>query len=267
MKFARIHCFAVGCLACSSLVSPGMAAETSAADSACHREPAVQRRGLSGFRRARRRGVGTKGLDLAADYIADQFREIGLKTELYDGGPFQKFKMTTGASLGPRNELTLIGPAAEGGETQQTAWKLGQQFNPLASAARASSTCRWCSSATESRPRTRTTTTTPAWTSRARPSSSCATSRSRPIRTAFSMATRTPQYAPFQRKVSNAYEHGAAAVIFVTDDFDIRKTVEAAAQTLANSGRSVGRGERQVQAAEESRSPRPRRSTSSKPRR
>jgi hypothetical protein len=37
------------------------------------------------------RGLGSKGLDLAADYIAGQFREIGLKTNLYDGTPFQKF--------------------------------------------------------------------------------------------------------------------------------------------------------------------------------
>ena len=28
------------------------------------------------------RGVGTKGLDLAADFIAQKFREIGLKTDL-----------------------------------------------------------------------------------------------------------------------------------------------------------------------------------------
>lgn len=46
------------------------------------------------------RGVGTQGLNLAADYIAQQFREIGLKTELFDGQPFQKFKMVTGAGSG-----------------------------------------------------------------------------------------------------------------------------------------------------------------------
>src|SRR6201999_1051860 len=32
------------------------------------------------------------------------------------------------------------------------------------------------------------------------------------------------EYAPFMRKISNAYEHGAAAVIFVSDEFDIQKT-------------------------------------------
>src|SRR5262245_61620281 len=62
------------------------------------------------------RGVGTRGLDLAADYIAAQFREIGLTTELYGGTPFQKFKMTVGASLGPHNALTLVGPSEKPGQ-------------------------------------------------------------------------------------------------------------------------------------------------------
>jgi hypothetical protein len=37
--------------------------------------------------------------------------------------------------------------------------------------------------------------------------------------------TQHSPYAPYARKVSNAYEHGAAAVIFVTDDFEINKRV------------------------------------------
>ena len=60
------------------------------------------------------RGVGTQGLDRAADYVAGQFKELGLKTDVIDGGPFQKFKMTTGASLGPDNNLTLVAPAQDG---------------------------------------------------------------------------------------------------------------------------------------------------------
>ncbi len=61
------------------------------------------------------RGVGTKGLDRAAEHIAGQFRQIGLDTNLYDGAPFQKFKMTIGAKLTAPNALTFVGPAADGG--------------------------------------------------------------------------------------------------------------------------------------------------------
>jgi hypothetical protein len=37
------------------------------------------------------RRLGSAGLDLAADYIAEQFKSAGLKTDLYEGTPFQKF--------------------------------------------------------------------------------------------------------------------------------------------------------------------------------
>ncbi|MHB8901246.1 MAG: hypothetical protein ACYC6Y_21055, partial [Thermoguttaceae bacterium] len=35
------------------------------------------------------RGVGTEGLDQAADFIARRMKKLGLKTDLVDGGPFQ----------------------------------------------------------------------------------------------------------------------------------------------------------------------------------
>jgi metal-dependent amidase/aminoacylase/carboxypeptidase family protein len=41
------------------------------------------------------RGIGTQGLERAAELIAERFEELGLKTELVDGGPYQVFKSTT----------------------------------------------------------------------------------------------------------------------------------------------------------------------------
>ena len=79
------------------------------------------------------RGIGTKGLDQAADYIANEFRQLGLKTDVVDGGPFQKFTMTTGATLGDSNQLALVGPPAEqGGQPPRIELKLGEDYNPLA---------------------------------------------------------------------------------------------------------------------------------------
>ena len=37
------------------------------------------------------RGLGGTGLDLAADFIARKFREVGLRTDLFGGTPFQTF--------------------------------------------------------------------------------------------------------------------------------------------------------------------------------
>lgn len=46
------------------------------------------------------RGVGTRGLDLAADFIAEQFQATGLNTELYAGTPFHEFQLVSGSSKG-----------------------------------------------------------------------------------------------------------------------------------------------------------------------
>src|SRR5215510_3879216 len=55
------------------------------------------------------RGDGSPELDKAADYIASQFRTWGLRPMGDDNTYFQKFQLTTGAALGPNNELQLNG--------------------------------------------------------------------------------------------------------------------------------------------------------------
>src|SRR5881275_386112 len=63
------------------------------------------------------RGVGTSGLDKAADYIADQFKQIGLRTDLFHGTPFQEFEIPLSPEMGPaeHNRLVLVSssPASE----------------------------------------------------------------------------------------------------------------------------------------------------------
>jgi hypothetical protein len=57
------------------------------------------------------RGAGTPELDRAADYIAEQFRQAGLKPAGENGTYFQPFEVTTGAELGAKNELVVGGAA------------------------------------------------------------------------------------------------------------------------------------------------------------
>ncbi|HTI50829.1 MAG TPA: M28 family peptidase, partial [Planctomycetaceae bacterium] len=71
------------------------------------------------------RGVGLKGIDLAADYIRDQFARAGLKLDAAKGGPFQTFTMNTGADLGTVNTLALGGP-----NQKQVELKLNTDFIP-----------------------------------------------------------------------------------------------------------------------------------------
>jgi hypothetical protein len=55
------------------------------------------------------RGVGTKGIDQAAHYIADQFRRDGLKPLPTFDGYFQRFEMNTGAFVDKGTRLTVGG--------------------------------------------------------------------------------------------------------------------------------------------------------------
>jgi len=56
------------------------------------------------------RGPGTKGLDLAATYIAKQFADAGLKPGGVDGGFFQPFTIKGSSNLEQPNTLVFTGP-------------------------------------------------------------------------------------------------------------------------------------------------------------
>jgi Zn-dependent M28 family amino/carboxypeptidase len=55
------------------------------------------------------RGNGTPELDQAAEYIAALFKQAGLVPMGDNGTYFQNFEVTTGAELGPKNELEIAG--------------------------------------------------------------------------------------------------------------------------------------------------------------
>src|SRR5262249_24100951 len=68
------------------------------------------------------RGPGTKGIDLAADYIAAEFKKIGLKPG-WKGSYFQPFGIA--AAVG---KLSLVGP-----QGQRVELRNGLHFLPLGS--------------------------------------------------------------------------------------------------------------------------------------
>ncbi|HLJ97071.1 MAG TPA: M28 family peptidase [Gemmataceae bacterium] len=72
------------------------------------------------------RGIKTKGINLAADYIASEFRQAGLKPAGPDGSYFQPFTMRSGSSLGSPNTLILRGPLG-----QEIELKQGEHFQVL----------------------------------------------------------------------------------------------------------------------------------------
>ncbi len=169
------------------------------------------------------RGVGTEGLNLAAEYIAKQFREIGLKTELFDGQPFQKFNMVTGAELGSPNTLTFVGPASESGQPRRIEVKLGEGFTPLAigGSGEFDVPLTFVGYGITGKHENY-----DDYDGVDVKGKAVVILRHEPQQAnphSVFDGTDNSQHAPFRRKVSNAYEHGAAAVIFCTDEFDIRK--------------------------------------------
>jgi hypothetical protein len=86
------------------------------------------------------RGLTTRGLELAAEFIARQFHEAGLKTDVCGGTPYQKFPVTVDARLGSENRLLLTGPGQTAGHPQPPrALVPGRDYTPLA----AGDSCRF----------------------------------------------------------------------------------------------------------------------------
>jgi hypothetical protein len=174
------------------------------------------------------RGVGTKGLDLAADYVAKQFREIGLKTDLFDGGPFQQFTVTTGAKLGSPNELTLLGPSGDDGQPRKITLKLGEDFNPLAigGSAKLDLPLVFVGYGITGKSENY-----DDYAGVDVKDKAVVILRHEPQQAnphSVFEGTNVSPHAPFRRKVSNAYGHGAAAVIFVTDEHEVVGNIAAA---------------------------------------
>ncbi|MGH7137073.1 MAG: hypothetical protein ACREHD_15135, partial [Pirellulales bacterium] len=177
------------------------------------------------------RGVGTKGLDRAADFIAEQFKALGLKTALYDGSPFQKFNMVVATELGKSNQVTLVGPAASdkpAGDSRPL--KLAEDFNPLAIGGSGKFDlplvfAGYGITAKDEK--------YDDYDGIDIEGKAVLLLRHEPEQnnphSAFN-GTDHSLYAYFTRKVSNAYQHGAAAVVFCNDQFDLRKNIERRAK-------------------------------------
>ena len=74
----------------------------------------------------RGRGNGTLGLEAAGDYVAGQFKAVGLQPGGANGGWFQPFEVVAGLTVGSENRLTV----SSKGRTVRFA--LGASYYPLA---------------------------------------------------------------------------------------------------------------------------------------
>src|SRR2546425_9316489 len=74
------------------------------------------------------RGNGTKGLETAADYIAEQFKAAGLRPGGGNGSWFQPLEIITGLTVGDVNRLSIRGD-------RTVSFELGATYYPLSATA------------------------------------------------------------------------------------------------------------------------------------
>lgn len=175
------------------------------------------------------RAVGSKGLDLAAEYIAEQFSQAGLKITLYDQSPYQKFVLRRGAKLGPENRLRLVGPPVKpGARPQVLELRLGEDYMPmsLSGAGELEASLVFAGYGITApkahyddyaglEVRGKAVVVLRHEPQQADPKSPFA-------------GQQPSEHALFSRKVANARQHGAVALLICSDRFDLDKTVAEA---------------------------------------
>jgi len=163
------------------------------------------------------RGPYSKGLQASADYIAEQFADAGLKTKLIEGKPFQVFATRERVDLGKQNQLAFEtleeGTQAVTGDDYRplSPSKSGAFDLPLAFAGYAISSPRDAYDDFAQFDAT---------------GKALIVLRHEPDqqgRTQKFAGSGNSKFAYLSTKVVNAIQHGAGAVIFVTDQAAIEK--------------------------------------------
>ena len=176
------------------------------------------------------RGVGTDGLDSAAEYLAKRFKDDGLKTNLYNGTPFHEFSRSTRLGLGSTNQAVLHGP-----DNRKLDLRVAYDFTPLSLSSSGTFDLPMVFSGYGI--------TAKEWgyddyagidvTGKAVVMFRHEPEQANP-ESVFN-GTEISDHAYFAQKVTNAVEHGAAAVILVTDLYNLRQQA-ADEQTEHNNG-------------------------------
>lgn len=178
------------------------------------------------------RGLGTQGINQAADFIAAEFKRLGYNTELFDGTPFQKFKVTVSNKLGKAERNTLAftptdKESAAGQPLNKLPLVFGKGFTPLSigGSGKVDLPIVFVGYGISSKD------------DKYDDYEGVDVKGKAVIMLRHEPQQKNPHspfegtsdsmHAPLMRKVSNAYQHGAAAVMFVTDEVEIRDKVAA----------------------------------------
>jgi hypothetical protein len=240
-SFAPLRClFAVVLAAAVAATSVPLLAEERKTDAAASEARIAKAAEYLASDELEGRGVGTKGIDKAADFIADEFRRLGLKTELFEGSPFQTFSMTVSSDLGPKenNRLTLVGPpvvkvtdgdAAEDAATEDAdepiklELELEKSFMTLAVGGNGEVEAPLVFVGYGITDKTNQYDDYAGVDVKDRVVLMIRKEPQQGDPKSVFNGDKPSQHATFMRKIANAYEHGAKAVILVNDDYDLQQ--------------------------------------------
>lgn len=168
------------------------------------------------------RGLGTPEIDRAAEFLRQEFERIGLKTDLFDGSPYQPFQVTVDAKIGNDNLLRFLHPESD----KPIELKFGEDYQPLAIGGPGKVDlplvfAGYGISAPEA--------DYDDYAGINVDGKAVVVLRHEPQQNNPHSAlngTDDSVHAPYRRKVSNAIQHGAAAVVFVTDRVAIDEQID-----------------------------------------
>lgn len=181
------------------------------------------------------RGVGTQGLDLAAKFVHEQFAAAGLKVDTVGDGPFQSFELVTGSDLGDPNTLTFVGP-----EGQTIPLKINSDFEvcSFGGSGTFDTGLVFCGYGIDAPDQNYNdfadidVTGKVVIMMRRNPGQS---DPHGPFATAHGIS----RHAELRTKISQAIQHGAAAVLLVNDPFTIAKAAQDRAEALVKAQAEV----------------------------
>lgn len=177
------------------------------------------------------RGIGSAGLDKAADFIAGEFKKMGLKTDWFDGSPFQKFEITAAVERGPadQNQLVFQLPSADPNQPgKKRVVALDKEFQTLGVGGTGTFDAPlvfvgYGITAKEHK--------YDEYEGLDVKNKIVVILRKEPQQSnphSVFDGTKPSQHALFNRKIANAFEHGAAGIIFVNDHHELtqKKTAD-----------------------------------------
>ena len=178
------------------------------------------------------RGLKTQGIHRAAKFIHDEFRRAGLDLSIGGKDGFQRFPVAVSSRLGEGNAMELLSPKSNPSRQHLSELVLGRDYTPLAisGSGKVDLPLVFVGYGISDAELNYDDYAGVDVTGKAVLVLRHEPQQANP-HSSFNGTENSP-HAPLLAKVSNAYQHGAAAVLFCTDQFEVNRRIADAQKRL-----------------------------------